>query len=58
MAEPPTLLILMLATVAILLGCGVMPQGKQRQETLTVSGFRLPTAMVFTASADAPAAAL
>ncbi|KAJ1360597.1 hypothetical protein KIN20_019615 [Parelaphostrongylus tenuis] len=32
-----------------------MPQGQATKRNFTVSGFRLPTAMVFTASADAPA---
>ncbi|KAJ1358200.1 hypothetical protein KIN20_016546 [Parelaphostrongylus tenuis] len=44
MRRLPTLLISMLATVAAVSGCGVLPQGQD-----------YPTAMVFTASADANA---
>ncbi|KAJ1366305.1 hypothetical protein KIN20_026933 [Parelaphostrongylus tenuis] len=49
-----TLLFSLLATVASVLGCGVMPQGQARTSNFIVRGFRLPTAMVFTTSASAP----
>ncbi|KAJ1359450.1 hypothetical protein KIN20_018193 [Parelaphostrongylus tenuis] len=45
----------LLATVAVVLACGVLPQGQAMTRNFTVSGFKLPTAMVFTASATAAA---
>ncbi|KAJ1346080.1 hypothetical protein KIN20_000767 [Parelaphostrongylus tenuis] len=45
----------LLATVADMSGCGVMPEGQAMTRNFTVTGFRLPTAMVFTASSSAAA---
>ncbi|KAJ1366487.1 hypothetical protein KIN20_027163 [Parelaphostrongylus tenuis] len=50
-----TFAISLLATVVLVLGCGVMPQNQARTRNYTVSGFRLPTSMVITTSASAPA---
>ncbi|KAJ1372397.1 hypothetical protein KIN20_034544 [Parelaphostrongylus tenuis] len=55
MARHSTLLISLLAIVAAVVGCGVVPQGQGMTRNFTVSGFKLPTAMVFTASASAAA---
>ncbi|KAJ1351438.1 hypothetical protein KIN20_007438 [Parelaphostrongylus tenuis] len=49
------LLTLLLTKVAIVLGCGVLPQGQAMTRNFTVSGFKLPTTMVFTASTSAHA---
>ncbi|KAJ1347032.1 hypothetical protein KIN20_001971 [Parelaphostrongylus tenuis] len=54
MTRLPTLLISVLATNVAVFGCGVMPQGQARTTSFTVSGFRLPLAMVSTSSTTAP----
>ncbi|KAJ1345910.1 hypothetical protein KIN20_000545 [Parelaphostrongylus tenuis] len=52
MTKLSTLLILLLATVVVVFGCGVVPQGQARSIGFTVSGFTLPAAMTYsTASA-------
>ncbi|KAJ1363658.1 hypothetical protein KIN20_023572 [Parelaphostrongylus tenuis] len=53
--ERLSILLTLLSKVAIVLGCGVMPQGQAITRKFTVSGFRLPTTMVFTASTSAHA---
>ncbi|KAJ1347037.1 hypothetical protein KIN20_001977 [Parelaphostrongylus tenuis] len=50
-----TFLISLLATLATVFGCGVIPQGQARTISFTVSGFKLPVAMVSTSSTSAPA---
>ncbi|KAJ1356603.1 hypothetical protein KIN20_038404 [Parelaphostrongylus tenuis] len=42
-----THLVSLLATCSAVLGCGVMPQGQERSQSFTVSGFTLPVAMVY-----------
>ncbi|KAJ1353653.1 hypothetical protein KIN20_010320 [Parelaphostrongylus tenuis] len=54
-AKFSTLLISLLIKIVVVLGCGVMPQGQGMTRNFNVSGFRLPTAMVFTTSASARA---
>ncbi|KAJ1372391.1 hypothetical protein KIN20_034537 [Parelaphostrongylus tenuis] len=49
------LLISLLAKVAIVFECGVIPQGQATTRNFTVSGFKLPTTMVHTASTSAHA---
>ncbi|KAJ1359138.1 hypothetical protein KIN20_017789 [Parelaphostrongylus tenuis] len=49
----PSLLISLLATFAVVLGCGVLPQGQAVTRNFTVNGFKLPAAMVFTSSPGA-----
>ncbi|KAJ1358203.1 hypothetical protein KIN20_016550 [Parelaphostrongylus tenuis] len=55
MAGILTLLAMVLAKVAVLWGCGVIPQGQAITRNFTVSGFRLPTAMAYSASPGAAA---
>ncbi|KAJ1367151.1 hypothetical protein KIN20_028007 [Parelaphostrongylus tenuis] len=54
MASFPTLLILLLTTVLVVLGCGVMPQGQARTTSFTVTGFTLPGAMVYSTTPAIP----
>ncbi|KAJ1357911.1 hypothetical protein KIN20_016180 [Parelaphostrongylus tenuis] len=54
-ASLPALPIPLLTTVTVVLGCGVMQQDQAMTRSFTASGFKLPTAMVFTASTSAPA---
>ncbi|KAJ1359887.1 hypothetical protein KIN20_018709 [Parelaphostrongylus tenuis] len=42
---------LLLNTVPTVLGCGVMPPGQARTKSFTVTGFTLPTAMVYSGNA-------
>ncbi|KAJ1366493.1 hypothetical protein KIN20_027170, partial [Parelaphostrongylus tenuis] len=48
-----SLLISLAITIAVALGCGVMPQGQAMTRNFTVNGFKIPTAMVFTTSPGA-----
>ncbi|KAJ1368599.1 hypothetical protein KIN20_029765 [Parelaphostrongylus tenuis] len=57
MEKLSTFLISLLATGTVVLGCGVMPLGQAMTRNFTVSGFKLPTPMVFTTSTSAPASA-
>ncbi|KAJ1365532.1 hypothetical protein KIN20_025894 [Parelaphostrongylus tenuis] len=50
-----TLLVLLLATVAAVFGCGVLPLGQGRSTSFTVSGFTLPVAMTYTSIPDVSA---
>ncbi|KAJ1355606.1 hypothetical protein KIN20_013072 [Parelaphostrongylus tenuis] len=50
-----TSLILLISTIAVVLGCGVMSQGQAMTRNFIVTGFRLPAAMVFTTSTGAAA---
>ncbi|KAJ1371954.1 hypothetical protein KIN20_034002 [Parelaphostrongylus tenuis] len=52
MARFPTFLILLIS-ISVVLGCGVMPQGQATTRNFTVSGFTLPVAMVFTSAPSA-----
>ncbi|KAJ1367563.1 hypothetical protein KIN20_028501 [Parelaphostrongylus tenuis] len=47
MTKLPTVLISLVPTVAVVFGCGVMPQGQSRTISFTVSGFTLPVSMVY-----------
>ncbi|KAJ1360344.1 hypothetical protein KIN20_019288 [Parelaphostrongylus tenuis] len=42
---------LLLNTVSTVLGCGVMPASQARTRSFTVTGFTLPTAMVYSGNA-------
>ncbi|KAJ1356749.1 hypothetical protein KIN20_014510 [Parelaphostrongylus tenuis] len=44
-------MLLLLDTISTVLGCGVMPAGQARTLSFTVTGFTLPTAMVYSANA-------
>ncbi|KAJ1353899.1 hypothetical protein KIN20_010672 [Parelaphostrongylus tenuis] len=47
--------ILLLATISTVLGCGVMPAGQSRSTIFTVTGFSLPVTMVYSGSAEVSA---
>ncbi|KAJ1354829.1 hypothetical protein KIN20_011885 [Parelaphostrongylus tenuis] len=44
-------ILLLLDTISTVLGCGVMPAGQARTRSFTVTGFTLPTAMVYSGNA-------
>ncbi|KAJ1357326.1 hypothetical protein KIN20_015456 [Parelaphostrongylus tenuis] len=46
--------LILLISISVVLGCGVMPQGQATTRNFTVSGFTLPVAMVFTNAPTAP----
>ncbi|KAJ1355892.1 hypothetical protein KIN20_013460 [Parelaphostrongylus tenuis] len=46
-------IILLLATLSTVFGCGVMPAGQTSTKNFTVTGFSLPVAMVYSSAADA-----
>ncbi|KAJ1366212.1 hypothetical protein KIN20_026812 [Parelaphostrongylus tenuis] len=48
-------MISLLATISIVLGCGIMPPGQVHTRTFTVTGFSLPAAMVYTGDSAAAA---
>ncbi|KAJ1363646.1 hypothetical protein KIN20_023561 [Parelaphostrongylus tenuis] len=53
MRRLPTFVTSLLASIVEVLGCGVMPQGQAIARNFTVSGFKLPTAMVLSAAPGA-----
>ncbi|KAJ1362260.1 hypothetical protein KIN20_021762 [Parelaphostrongylus tenuis] len=54
MAGTPTssFIVSLLATISIVLGCGVMPAGQGSTKNFTVSGFTLPVAMAYSSSTN------
>ncbi|KAJ1354062.1 hypothetical protein KIN20_010872 [Parelaphostrongylus tenuis] len=44
-------MLLLLDTISTVLGCGIMPAGQVRTKSFTVTGFTLPTAMVYSGNA-------
>ncbi|KAJ1348055.1 hypothetical protein KIN20_003271 [Parelaphostrongylus tenuis] len=44
-------MLLLLDTISTVLGCGIMPAGQARTRSFTVTGFTLPTAMVYSENA-------
>ncbi|KAJ1368486.1 hypothetical protein KIN20_029622 [Parelaphostrongylus tenuis] len=57
MTRPLTnyLMLSLLAIIATILGCGVMPAGQANTKSFTVSGFSLPISMVYSTAADVQA---
>ncbi|KAJ1361190.1 hypothetical protein KIN20_020385 [Parelaphostrongylus tenuis] len=50
--SPNAIIILVLATISAVLGCGVMPSGQESTRTFNVTGFTtLPIAMVYSSTA-------
>ncbi|KAJ1368204.1 hypothetical protein KIN20_029284 [Parelaphostrongylus tenuis] len=45
------IVLMLLATFSIMLGCGVMPPGQASTRSFTVTGFTLPAAMVYSTEA-------